>query len=136
MATNVAIRSAGTLVKIKITGAYTLIPSARGFTGPGGEGADIEVTPLDETQAKHFLTDLTDPGDASVAMDLNLDNTVHQYLADAWLSGVVQELEVTYVNNRGWRFSATVKGLPGSAAQGQTVSADMKLRITGAPVRF
>ena len=136
MSTPVAIRSAGTLVKVRISGVYTLIPSARGFTGPGGEAPEIETTPLDETQAKTYLTDLTDPGNSTVKLDLNLANSVHQYLADAWLAGTVEKFEVTYQNGTGWRFDAIVKGLPGNAQPGQTVSADMSLRITGAPARF
>ena len=136
MATPVAIRAAGTKVQVRISGVYTTIPSARGFTGPGGEAPEIDTTPLDEDQAKHFLTDLTDPGEAKVRMDFNLDNAVHQYLADAWLAGSLEVFKVIYVNNRGWDFSAFVKGLPGTAEQGSAVGAEMKLRISGAPVRF
>jgi hypothetical protein len=130
-----AIRAAGTLIKVRIAGVYTKIPDIRGFTGPGGEAGEIEVTPIDNTgnpDGKEFLTDLPDPGEFSWSMNYVPGNSVHQYLLTAWKAGTLELFEVTYVSGHVTSFSAFVRKLERKGEQGQALSADVSLRLSGA----
>jgi hypothetical protein len=127
-----AIRSAGTLLKVRISGVYTLIPDARGFTGPGGEAPEMEVTPLDNTQAREYLLDLPDPGEFSFQMNYAPGNTVHQYLLTAWKAGTLEAFQITWVSGHVTSFDAFVKNFERSAEQGAPVAADISLKISGA----
>lgn len=129
--TTVAIRSAGTQLKVKIAGVYTLIPDAQGFTGPGGEAPEIEVTPLDNTQAREYLLDLPNPGEFSFSINYNPGNAVHQYLLAAWKASTLEDFQITWVSAHQTQFFALVKNFERSAQQGRQVSSDVTLKVTG-----
>ena len=132
MPTAGAIRSAGTLIKNRISGVLTLIPDAQDFDGLGGEADDIEITPLDNTSDKEYLTDLADPGVFSFKANYVPGNAVHKYLIAARKAGTVEFFEVTFVSGDKSSFNGIVKGFKRSGARGAVVTADVSVKITGA----
>ncbi len=127
-----AIRSAGTLFKVRISGVYTLIPDARGGSGLGGEAPTIEVTPIDSTTAREYLTDLPNPGEFTLKANFVPTNVVHTYLLNAWKNGTLEAFQVVYSNGQISSFSALVTNFERSFEAGKEVGADITLKISGA----
>jgi len=128
---NPAVRAAGTKVRVRISGVFTLIPGVRGFTGPGGEAGDIETTPIDTTTAKEYLVDLADPGTFTFKVNYMPSNVVHKYLIAAWKAGTEERIQLEYSTGEQTEFSAFVKNFPRAGEQGQALNADASLKITG-----
>jgi len=132
MPTAGAIRSAGTLIKVRISGVLTLIPDAQDFDGLGGEADDMEITPLDNTSDKEFLTDIADPGTFTFKCNYVPSNAVHKYLIAARKAGTVEFFQVTFVSGDLCSFNGIVKSFKRGGARGAVVMADVSIKITGA----
>lgn len=126
-----AIRSAGTLFKVRISGVYTLIPDARGGSGLGGEAPEIEVTPIDNTTAREYLVDLPNPGELKLQANYVPTSVVQTYLLTAYKNGTLELFQVVYSSGQTSSFSAFVKNFERSIEAGKEVSVEITLKITG-----
>ena len=134
MATSSAIRAAGSKFQVRISGVYTLINDAVGGEGLGGAAEDIESTPIDEDQFKHFLTDLADPGTFSIEANFVPGSVVHNYLLNAYKTGTLEAFKIIWSNLLETTFSARVNDFTRAIQRGNLVTAQIALRITGAIV--
>ena len=131
MAVTGAIRSAGTQLKVRISGTYTLVQDGRGGAGLGGESPEIEVTPIDETATRHYLVDLPNPGELTWRMNYVPGQTVQNYLLAAWKAGTKEAFQVIWSDGQITSFDAFVKNFVRTIEGGREVGADLTLKITG-----
>jgi hypothetical protein len=91
-----ASHTAGTLVKIKISGTYTLIPGLQNFTNDGGEKGEIDTTPLNAT-AKTSVGGTPDYGTWTGELAWDPGDTVHQALAARYATtpAPTEDFEIT-----------------------------------------
>jgi hypothetical protein len=128
-----AVRSAGSKIKVRISGVFTLIPGVQGATGPGAEAPEIEWTPLDPDTPRDYVRDVPDPGTFNFRVAYMPGNAVHQYLLAAWKAGTEERFKVEYKAPAGayTEFSAFVKNFPRGFEKGQVVGGDASLKVTG-----
>lgn len=135
-----AVNSQGTLLQRQNPSSlvYETIPEVNDFDGPGGDSPDIDVTPLDETQARHFRTGLADPGNLTFNIQLNLGLALHAALYDDCFTTPkpVRNWKVVFNDTHGFSFSGTVKTARASAPKDNVIKTAAAIRITGAIVRF
>lgn len=128
---NEGFRSAGTLFKVRISGAYVLIPSARSGSGLGGPAPRIETTPIDLTTTRTYVGDTPSPGDFKLKANFKPGDTVQTYLLNAWKNQTEELFQIVYSTGHISSFAALVSNFQRSFDAGQVVSADIDLTITG-----
>lgn len=115
---------------------------------PGDEVADeIPTTELAERKAHTFAVGLTDPGEASITLQIDPTNPNHKLLYDlrgqelefavGWADGSAEPVdggvEMTLPTSRTWfKFKGSIKSFPFDFSANSVVKATMTIRRSGA----
>lgn len=114
---------------------FTLVTEVVSVSGPGGERAEIDVTPLEETGAKRFIADIADAGSLEIGLNFDGANAQHQLLQG--------DFYTTPANTRNFQITlsdTTVVDIVGEVTQfsmdaqpGAAVTATVSIKVIGAP---
>lgn len=78
--------TAGTKLKIDISGTWTEVPGLTGISRPVGKRDNVDDTTLGDTEKK-FIYGLLDRGQVSLNANWRYDNSVHAFIQDALEAG-------------------------------------------------
>lgn len=115
----------------------TALTYVRNVTGPGLQRDTIDVTHLQSTnQWREFLAGLKDGGEVTASLWYAPEDATQQTLTDMWASNSAANFSVKFndgSSGQSWPFSAFCTNFAPSASTGEAQSAEVTLKITGAP---
>jgi hypothetical protein len=133
-----AIKTQGTLFQrqdptLSPVTTYATIGEVTGFTGPGGEATEIDVTHLGST-AKEFLMGLKDEGTVTLDMNYIVSDTQQQGLQTDRTNQTLRNFRIAVPNSPidYITFAAYVQGFSISAAPDSKYEGSVTLRVSGA----
>jgi len=136
-----ALKGFGTLLQVEDSpgaGTYTTIGGVRDISGPTFEAEEIDVTDHDSANGfREYLQGLKDAGELTAEINFEPDVTLHDQLFDDLVAGTTREYRIRLAQMGtpyNLTFDAFVKSMPNNFPVGQQVTANLTLRITGAPV--
>lgn len=113
--------------------AYSLIPEAKNFSGPGGSASIIDVSDLSST-AKEKRMGLADEGQLQFTLNYIPKNAVHASLRTARANRALTPFKMVFTDaspSTTWTFDGYVTAFPVSGAVDGSLEGNVTIEISG-----
>jgi len=130
----------GTKLYRGTSGAGTLIPGAKDFSGPGLSADTVDVTTHDSPGAfEEHVVSILRTGEVTFAIEYDPVDASHKNAAGGLVADLVGRASTTYTlvfpdsGNTEWVFTAFVTGFAPTAPVDGDLTADITMKVTGQP---
>lgn len=118
------------------SGVYFKLGLIGGITPPNESVDQVDVTHTEsDARTRQFIAGLRDPGDASCSVNYVAGNATDVFVLAWRASGETRSCRITYPTLVKDTFPAFVLGWSPTLATADKCSADLKIKVAGAPVR-
>jgi hypothetical protein len=127
--------SAGTVLKVTISGTPTAIPGVQGISGPGGDKEQIEVTALSDT-AKKFIAGHADFGSVTFTIFYDQSEASHVHIFTQYSTANTTDALTIESSDNGAANIACAGSFVGwefDYSQNAPITARVTFRLSGAP---